>query len=226
MPVGAPSALSLPASYNRDMRAWLLLMLLADSSGPLHGGVELLRKIDPKHDAVVGDWRIEEGALVCRERRPAARIQIPYLPPAEYDLKLVVERTEGQDALVVGLASGDHQFVHVIDGYTVEGKCLSGFEVLDGKLARDNESARVGRFIENDRLVTVFYSVRKGRVAAWAGDRNVLDWRGDFARLSVREDYRVKNSGVLFLGAWQSRFRVTEIRLTPVRGKGIPLRNQ
>ena len=46
----------------------------------------------------------------------------------------------------------------------------------------------------------------------------------DFSRLSVRRDYRVNNSGVLFLGAWLSKFRVTRLTLTPLSPGGRRLR--
>jgi hypothetical protein len=203
-----------------------ILLLLADSSGSGAAPVDLLALVDLTRDRVHGGWEREGRALTCTEPARAARVILPYVPPAEYDLLLRVERREGADALVVGLASGDAQFVHVIDGYTAEGKCLSGFEVLDGALARDNESRRDGRVLSPGVVCDVVYRVRTGSVSVLAGGREVLSWTGGISRLKVREDYRIAYPGALFVGAWESRFRITQALLMARSRGGVRLRDR
>lgn len=197
-----------------------------DHSGPGRCRIDLLRLVDLRHDVVRGTWELKDGVLAGTEAISAARVMIPYLPPREYDLVVEATRTEGSDAFVMGLASGDVQFVHVLDGYSVEGKCLSGFEVLDGKLARSNESTREGRAFENDVPSVLFYSVRKGHVGVSVNRRRVLEWTGEFSRLSVRPDYRINNPGALFVGAWMSKFRITRLALYPLGAPGRTLRDR
>ena len=211
---------------------WVLCLLLAAGGGlgardfrPASWlPVPLLPLVDLKHDLVRGSWEVKGGALECTGKAAAARVMIPYVPPEEYSLVLEAERTEGTDALVVGLSSGDHQFVHVLDGYTAAGKCLSGFEVLDGKQADVNESSREGQSFTNGVRAVVVYTVRKGSVAVGVDGRRILDWKGDFNRLSVRPDYRINNPGTLFIGAWMSRFRISRMWLYPLSPGGRRLR--
>jgi len=212
------------------VRATLVLMLLAPAAAAKDYSLSARRKIDLlplvvlRHDLVHGRWEMKDGALVGLSAEPAARVMIPYLPPEEYDLVVTAERTEGKDAFIMGLASGDSQFVHILDGYTGEKKCLSGFEVLDGRLARENDSTREGfSFLEGESSL-LFYAVRKGRVAVTVRGDRILDWKGEFTRLSVRPDYRINNPGALFVGAYNSRFRITRISLYPVGPPGRRLR--
>ena len=198
----------------------------ADHSGAVRRKLDLLPMVDLRHDRVHGSWELKDGVLRCTLEEPAARVMIPYLPPEEYDLIVTAERTEGKDAFVMGLASGDAQFVHVLDGYTAEGKCLSGFETLDGLLARSNESTREGQRFANGTPSVLSYSVRRRRVTVAVNGERVLDWKGDFKRLSVRPDYRINNAGVLFVGAYNSRYRITRVSLYPVGLLGRTLRDK
>lgn len=215
-----------------SFRRTLVLILLAasgvsarDSSGRARARIELLPLVELKHDLVRGKWEIDDGALVCTEAATAARVMIPYLPPEEYELVIVAERTAGKDALILGLANGTTQFVHVLDGYTAVNRCLSGFEVLDGKPAIENESARDGRSFTNGTPCALVYSVRRGRVGVRVNGEPVLDWKGDFGRLSVRPDYRINNPGALFVGSWMSTFRITRMTLFPYGPPGRRLRD-
>jgi len=195
-----------------------------DSSWTAPRAVDLLALVDLSRDRVHGTWEKEKGTLACTRRAPAARVVLPYVPPEEYDLELVAERTGGTDAFVLGLAAGGRQFVHVLDGYTAEGKCLAGFESLDRKWARDNESRRDGQAFVNGMPATVKYAVRKGRIRAWVDGREMLDWTGEFSRLEVRSDYRVSSTETLFIGAYNSEYRFTRILLHPKSDGGKLLR--
>jgi hypothetical protein len=195
-----------------------------DYTGLRWPSIDLLRLVELRHDVVRGSWEFQDRILECTEAVTAARVMVPYLPPEEYSLVIEAERKEGRDALVVGLASGDCQFVHVLDGYTAEGKCLSGFEVLDGTLARSNESTREGQSFTNGVRSVVVYTVRKGSVGVTVDGRRILDWKGNFSRLSVRADYRILNPGTLFIGAWMSKFRITRMSLLPLSPGGRRLR--
>lgn len=189
-------------------------------------GVDLLALIDLKQDRVRGDWTLEKGVLTCTRRMNAARVVVPYIPPEEYDLVIVAERTDGTDALTTGLASGDRQFVHGVDGYTIDGQVLSGFEMLDNKAGRENESRRDGQVFTNGKASVLRYLVRKGHIRFLADGKEILDWKGDFTRLAVRPDYRVSYPGALFIGAWMSQFRVSRMTLYPRSDGGRLLREK
>ncbi len=183
--------------------------------GGRKGSIDLLKMIDPMKDVVAGEWILEGQSLICKNMVPRARIMLPYIPPQEYDLTLVVERKEGVDALIVGLASGQRQFVHELDGYSSDGH-ISGFEYLDGKSPNVNTSGTTkGPIFTNNKVSTVVYSIRKGRIAITVDGIQKLNWQGDFNQLSVREDYNVPSKEALFLGAFSSKYSVSKANLTP-----------
>lgn len=214
----------------KPLRLFVLSLALSapsearDSSGTPVRSIELLPLIDPKLDRVRGDWALEAGALVCARKMTAARIVVPYVPPEEYDLVIVAERMDGVDALTTGLVIGDRPVVHGVDGYTIESQVLSGFEMLDGKVGRDNESRRDGQVFTNGVPSTLRYVVRRGRVRFIADGKEVLDWQGDVQRLAIRPDYRTPHPTALSIGAWMSRFRISRMTLLPKSGEGRRLR--
>ena len=186
--------------------------------------IDLLSVIDLKQDSVRGAWILDNGVLTCIRKETSARVVIPYIPPEEFDLVIVAERSESSDALTVGLVSGNQQFVHCVDGYTGENKVLSGFEILDQKVARDNESRRDGQVFTNGKHSTLLYRIRKGHIRFAVDGNIILDWKGDFNRLAIRPDYRVGNPRVLSIGAWMSHFRISRMTLYPLSDGGRLLR--
>jgi hypothetical protein len=51
-------------------------------------------------DAVSGTWTAEKGSLVASPS-PRARLEIPWRPPQEYDLRVTFVRREGTDEVAV-----------------------------------------------------------------------------------------------------------------------------
>lgn len=86
----------------------------ADSGWRRPAGIDLLALLDPKQDAVRGGFAMAGGVL---DLAPSVLMQVPYLPPEEYDLILSVVRKENPGKLVIGLASGASQFDVVIDNF-------------------------------------------------------------------------------------------------------------
>jgi hypothetical protein len=184
---------------------------------------DLLRLIDPAQDAIHGGWEFRGDALVSA---PAqwGRIQIPYIPPDEYDLTIEAKREEGHDALAIGLACGDANFALWIDGFPNR-KGLSGLDLLDGKLIEQNPESVPGLHIENGKRVVIDISVRKRGVTLSLNGRTVLGWRGDYQRLSPSPVWRPRDPRIpLFLGVDSSRVSFDKVALTPVSGQGKRVR--
>ncbi|MGH2690166.1 MAG: hypothetical protein ACRDKW_15375, partial [Actinomycetota bacterium] len=107
-----------------------MLVLAAGCAGPSTGSktIDLLKLVDPAKDSVQGAWRFEGTALVTGPAR-FSRLQIPYVPPAEYDLRAVVERKDGSNSIVFGLVAGGRQFCFVLDAF--ERDTASGIDLID-----------------------------------------------------------------------------------------------
>lgn len=208
---------------SRGIVLCLLLALPAgarDSRGGSNG-VNLLRMIDPARDAVAGTWSFKDGSLLA----PAlqfGRIQVPYVPPAEYDLRAVVERTTGSDSIQLGLALGETQFLVIVDG--IETDPSSGLDLVDRKPFYANETTLKARLVENDVPCEIRVSVRKDRIKSWVNGRKIVDWKADPARLSLWPSWTMPRRDTLFLGAWTGARRFHALTLYPVTGEGRTIR--
>ena len=185
------------------------------AAGP---GVDLLALVDPAMDAVEGTWTREGGALVS----PAgehARLQIPYVPPDEYDLRATVKRGDSADGFAFGLARGANQWTLFVDKIPGEGG-HTGLELVDGGM----HTGAKGLQLRPGESATFDCRVRKSGVSLLKDGKLVFQWQGATSRLSNFPRWDVPNKQALFLGHWQSAISYTELRLLPVSGAGRPLR--
>ena len=188
---------------------------LAQAVGP----VDLLGRIDPKRDAVEGDWRQSNQVLTFAGDKEWSRIQIPYHPPEEYDLTVVAERVRGIEILILGLVVGGKQATVVLDGW---GGGVSGLEKIDGKVSQGNETTHRGWRFVNGKPTTIVCKVRKSGVAVTCDGRQIIDWRGEADRLSIVGGWKVPDEGQFFLGGWKGgAFRFKQLAVREVSKGGV-----
>jgi hypothetical protein len=195
------------------------LEILESTSG---GPINLLRMIDPKVDAVKGDWKLEEGVLLSS---PAAlgRLQIPYQPPEEYDVTLVVSRRSGTDAIVFGLIGGGTQFSASVDGFSGQGG-VTYLENYDGAGVEKNPTTVRGLQITGSQPSTVVYSVRKKGISLAVNGKKVITWEGEWRHLSQNPAWGVPDVRALYIGNYNVAMQISRLTLTPVTGQGKKLR--
>ena len=76
--------------------------------------IDLLKLIDPAKNAASGTWqRAPDGGLVC-EKSPEACIEIPYVPPTEYDYTVKFKVTQAKLGIGMVVAAMGHQFAWVV----------------------------------------------------------------------------------------------------------------
>jgi hypothetical protein len=197
----------------------LLALLLAAPSDP----VDLLGLLDLSKDTVAGEWKREGTALVTSEVR-FGRVMIPYVPPAEYDLRAVVERTAGDvNSLVFGIAVGDRQGAVMIDAFNHD--TTSGLDLVDGKSFPDNETAHKGQILKAGKKSEVRISVRRNSLLVAVDGQPVVAWKADWRRVSLFPQWKVGVSSALFLGAWTTAWKIHRCELIPVSGPGCRLRD-
>lgn len=210
-------------------RAILLLLSLStaaaarDFSGVRAREIDALKLVVPKKHAVLGTWSVENGALIAAlgEQQPF-RIEIPYAPGDEYDLRVTVERKEGNPPFVVGLPVGDRQISVDFDGWGGSDTC--GISMIDNKSGEGNDSKRVGKLLTNNRPSLIVCSVRRGGVAVTVDGLQVINWKGERTRLSLWGGWKMPRTTTPFLATWGGRFVVTRIGLVPVTGTGREMR--
>lgn len=187
-------------------------------SGPK--SVNLLKSIDQALGAVEGQWTFDGPVLVTPNAK-FGRLQLWYVPPAEYDLRMVAERTAGANSIVLGLVSGGRQCMVAIDAF--EHDPASGLEMVDGRSFAENETGVPGRLLENGKRGTVEVAVRKGGVAVTVNGKKIIDWKGEPDQLSLHAKWKMPHKDALWIGAFGCVYRVHELTLTPVTGEGHPL---
>jgi hypothetical protein len=176
------------------------------------GAVDLLKRIDPRRDSTRGTWILGQGVLVSPNDQ-GAHLNIPGAVPAEYDLTAVIERKLGGDVLWIGLPTGQTQVTVLIDS---GGGVTSGLARVDGKTVTDNETARRGRVLTNNRAATVVCSVRRNSIKVTVDGRTLVDWKGEFRRLSLDPFFGGRAGKGLFLASWETVYHVSKLELTPV----------
>ncbi|MCH8829137.1 MAG: hypothetical protein IID45_06120, partial [Planctomycetes bacterium] len=173
---------------------------------PLAKTVDLLKLIDPKKNTLSGTWEFEGNALVGK----GGRIEIPHTLPEEYRLKLVVQRVILSDrSIAIGLVGGGRPFDAAI-GFSSRGSALN---VLDGKEITANETYVKGKFLKPRDPVEIECRVNKAGVIIIVDGRTIIDWKGDFSRLTSIRPHRNPKFLSLTVG---SPFRFSKIELSPL----------
>jgi len=185
---------------------------------PIRPAIDLLKLIDLQRDIVQGRWQFIDGKLVS----PAvfmARVEIPYAPPEEYDLHIVVECEGKQDSINLGLVTGESRVLAAFDAADPPRTTLSQIENQEA-----NEAVYIGKVIVPGKPNTLVCSVRKNRLILKVNDKTLVDWAADYKRVSLENVWGSANSKALVIGAYLSIFRFSKISLVPVSGEGKKLR--
>lgn len=175
--------------------------------------VDLLDLIDADQDSIVGRWGFREGALIS-SGEPWARLSLPVDPPPEYKLSLTVTRLSGSNSLNLGLSMARSQGLLVIDGW--DAGEWSGLELIDQKPFFRNETAHRGALLPTGIPVEILCVVRHSRVHTQIGGKLAVAWAGDFDRISLNSRWQVPRKQSIFIGSWESVFRIEALRLTPI----------
>ncbi len=187
------------------------------------GSVQLLPLIDPIKDAVLGRWRMRDEALVCADDVQAARLQIPYEPPEEYDFRIVFTRTEGEEP-VGQLFSQDERPALWVMGHWCN-SCF-GFEMVKGRTANNNPlTVWTPHSLANNRVYSSVLQVRKNGVRAFLDGRLMNEWKTDFSDASRQRLWKLPNERALGLVSDRAETVFHSIDVNEVTGKGRILRH-
>jgi len=176
-------------------------------SGSTGGGqwTDLMAMIDPKKDAKAGTWKLENGVLTS-DAENGARVQIPYLPPEEYDYRIVFSRNDGGSGVLQFATRNDHEMIWVI-GYS------DVFSLNEKKLDQKSN-------LQNGRKYTSVIKVRRDSVQFFLDNRPILEEK-DEDRLAQHGVWnRLPNEKLLGVGSFMSPTSFYSIEIHEVSGKG------
>ena len=193
------------------------------SAGP---AVDLLAWIDPAEHSVPpkSRWTLKGKTLVSAgnlDDQRFTRLQIPCVPPAEYDLTVAVEcRTPG-GPFAIGLVAGGRQFVVALDAASVAAGLFGGKDshALAARSPNDRLAWKGAPFVEG-KPSTIVCSVRRTALRVTVNGQVAIDWRNPpWAEATTVEDWAVPNKTCLFFVARDAAtYEVSRILLQGVGG--------
>src|SRR5262249_39042211 len=145
---------------------------------------------------ISGKWVREGGAVVSREGKPA-RIQAPYRPPEEYDLRMVFARQAANFCVNIILSRGGEAFTLVMHN-----SGTFGFEKINGDDFHKNAStSNFGSPLQFNRPYVVVVEVRKNGVRAFCEGQEVCDLKS-YDGLTMNPDWKLPDPAALGVGTW------------------------
>ncbi|MDB5329260.1 MAG: hypothetical protein JWP03_411 [Phycisphaerales bacterium] len=188
----------------------------APIAGKAHSGeaiagawVDLAPMIDLTKHVKAGKWKLEKGVLTS-DNSLGARIQIPYLPPEEYDYRIVFSRNDG-GAPVVQFASRQGKEILWNIGWKT-----SRFALNDKDIDRQFQVA-------NGHKATSLIKVRRGAVQFFLDDRLILEESDEGRLLDTGLWYGLPDKGAVGIGSHMSSTSFYSIEIREVSGKGSAL---
>jgi WD40 repeat protein/formylglycine-generating enzyme required for sulfatase activity len=176
--------------------------------------IDLLKLIDLQKTYAFGDWRLKRGILIS-PMLGSALFQLPYEPPDEYQVVMVVERSLGNEALILGAPVGGQRASIFLDGHTSSRSGLGA----DGRHYDQNETTHQGRVLTNGRKSLVVYTVRKDGIEVTCDGNSIINWKGDPGRLLTHPVDHARNPRALSLMTF-SIFQISRLELIPLTGQG------
>ncbi len=172
--------------------------------------IDLLALIDLNRDVCVGDWNLDHGALLSKDD-PHSVLNIPYLPPASYQITITATRLGPPEGLMVGLPIGTQRAGAGVDCW--RGK-FSGFNYIDGRsLIEQDLDAQTQPFLKMGAPTTFVLTVRN-EAAVLTVDGQAISRTSPTANLSLAR-YSEANVAPLFVATW-SKFRIEKLELLPL----------
>ncbi|NQV24393.1 MAG: hypothetical protein HQ518_08500 [Rhodopirellula sp.] len=185
--------------------------------------IDLLPMIDVGKDAVAGKW-IKADGFVESPKQFGARIEIPFEPPAEYELTVIATPLDEPNGLVLGQLLDGHRFLTLVNYAASKNNPASALENIDGRNVGSNATTMLLELLQKNRPSQIIVTVRKDSVVVQCDGRKIIDWRGKPEQLSLGDYWNTPNANSLFLGAYDCRYRFSRVSLVALSGTGKPLR--
>lgn len=197
---------------------------MGEAPGPLTGAtitlkpmppVDLLGRIDAKRDAISGNWKISQGQLRLSFQAAPAVLEIPYEPPAEYDIVCQVERTDGTDFFMIGMVAGGKQFGVSLDTYEGKSSTVNNIASSGINEATVNQKEPC---LKRGKPRSVVCKLRKDGLRVEVDGEKLFEV-GGLDRVTPPAGYTPKSPTRLFLSAASAGVRVTKLVATPYESR-------
>jgi serine/threonine protein kinase/formylglycine-generating enzyme required for sulfatase activity len=171
-------------------------------------------------DQGVGPWTADKpGGELRSGNLGFMRIAIPYVPPAEYDLRTSFTRESGDDFVAQILVGGGRQFHFAVGAFANKWVL---FDQVDGVApASSNKTAkRKSSWLENGTRHESVVQVRKEGVTAFLDGELVTSLATDFSNVALNKRIELPNAHVLGLAAHNGEVVFHRVEIVEVSGPG------
>ncbi len=182
---------------------------------------DLLPLIRVGTKTATGKWlKSKKGLTLLATGLPFPRLVVPYAPPEEYQLELVIEPQPDAE-VILGLVAGGKQVAAILDGW---GGATSGLQRIDNQAGNENASTHRGHALVPRQSNLVLVTVRADSIKLAVGGATIIDWQGPFDRLSLAPEQQVADKRAVFVGgAGGTAYRIRSLRLITLSGQGREL---
>lgn len=151
--------------------------------------IDLLALVDVKRDTIAGEWVRTADGLAKQgpgtTDKGAPRLQLPYVPPEEYDFEVEFTAVNHNQSVGQIISAQARVFSWIVAGNKAE-EPTAGFELFDNNpTSRPSEVvAPMERNLEEGRRYRSRVEVRKAGLRGFLDGVELVNWSGDFKRLS------------------------------------------
>lgn len=174
--------------------------------------VDLLKTVHPVRDAVVGEWKLIDGAIVTPNIQ-YAKLQLQQPVPKEYEWVVVAQRIAGKEALNLGISVAGRPAVILLGG---QGGRTSGLEEIEHKRFFENETKYFEPLFDDGAAHEIVCTVTQDSVRATCDGKQVFDWHGNPEKLTLQTLFRWPDPACLCLGSFTSSYKFSRVVLRPI----------
>jgi serine/threonine protein kinase len=183
--------------------------------------IDLLPLVDVKRDAVAGDWSRKGDSISVGTPPGVTVLELPYQPPEEYDFEMEFTPDGPGSNVNQYVSAGGHSFAWKMNAHS-KTPPLYGFELLDGKFCKDTDEASTTSdvaLVQGQRYHSTV-QVRRGSLRALLDGKLVVNWVGDFKRLSMEAIAKLRDDGHIGIGSWKRAVTFHKITVREITGAG------
>jgi hypothetical protein len=178
--------------------------------------VDLLKKIDLGKDALDGTWKFAPSGVLTGSSTSAARLQIRYAPPEEYNLTVTLERTEGDDNIGICLVTPGGLAMYHLD---VDRGAYHGLLAPEGSDGHRKVTSTSGKVLAPGKPRTLVFMVRRASLVVQLDGRDVCTSRVDWSKVVPLPGVAPADRPAFGLFALKSGISVSRLSLSFPSGK-------
>ncbi len=180
--------------------------------------IDLLELVDVDRQTINGTWK-RDGSAIESNKQFGARLELPFEPPAEYQMTYTVRPLDAPNGLILGQRLGGRRFVVLVNYATAPDQLArTAIENVDG-MNVGNHTTLSANLLTQGRPSTIVTTVRQDSVTVTCDGREVIHWQGKPEQLSLSDYWRTPRKNAMLIGAYDCRYRFERITLTPITGK-------